>query len=385
MTDRYHTVAYLRFLPNINSLAIPLFTTLKSNRLFIPETDDLLVIKHFHEFTNEDFTVESNVPSDWSLTEYSVGECTPIVFVLDEKVIILNGSLSVQAFNTFYSDRSSDVVLGIVRSILRKAQANRELSASGLNEFAAKLQQSVDAAQSGDFSEINFSTFGAELGSITEEARDTLLDRINPSLNKALGRAFRAIDTDQMLSLLCQIKSLNIWDIEELRQLLYQFMLELISKEKFLDWSTYRLTNFKMFKEFIPEGLLAYHEQQPNAGQNALRRGIDALHHLLDGNISVGKAQCYFYLTGIIFGTRSLPPQLDAYIGSVSTSLVRQLEDAVVREISSGGRSHQTFFTRISDEFIALRLLREAATRPTFVDDNLGLSTSTFRFLSSLK
>ena len=315
-------VAYIRFLPKLNSLAIPLFTTSSSNKLFIPETDNLLVIKHFHEFTNEDFTVESNIPSDWSTTRYSVGECTPIVFVLDEKVTILSGSLSVQAFNIFYSDRSSDVVLSTVRSILRRAQANRELSASGLSEFAAKLQGSVDAAQSGEFGEINFSKIGTELASVTEEARDTLLAKIIPLLNRAIGQIFQAINTDQMLSLLSGIKSLHIWDLEELRQLLYQFMLELIAKEKFLEWSTYRLTNFKLFKDFLPDGLLAYHEKQPHAGQNALSKGIDALHHLLDGNISVGKAQCYFYLSGIIFGTRYLPPQLNAYVGGVSASLV---------------------------------------------------------------
>ncbi len=120
----FHLVAWMRFAAG-DGLGIPVFAD-DTNKLFLPETDNLLRIEVFHEFYNEEgFRLEYAIPSGAALEGYRLGDHVPIPFAQAGNTVVVDVGRGLEAFKQDFAEISDQAIYGLVAGVLLQAETRR--------------------------------------------------------------------------------------------------------------------------------------------------------------------------------------------------------------------------------------------------------------------
>ena len=122
--DTFRLVTWMRFATG-DGLGIPVFAD-NTNKLFLPETDNLLRMQVFHEFYNEEgFRLEYALPLGAAPEIYQVGDHVPIPFSQSGKTVIVDVARGLDAFKQDFAGISDQAIYGIVADVLQQAETRR--------------------------------------------------------------------------------------------------------------------------------------------------------------------------------------------------------------------------------------------------------------------
>lgn len=119
-TTLFELTSAIRFVPKYDCIGIPLFCLKPSNKMYIAETDDALVIEAFHPFTDDDVNIERVWEVEEGTRFFQIGDPVPIPVWSKGKQRIISASSSLQDLDEALG--SDEQVAVRLRSTLEKAR-----------------------------------------------------------------------------------------------------------------------------------------------------------------------------------------------------------------------------------------------------------------------
>lgn len=139
----YRLVGWVRFRRGEDDSGVPVFSV-GANSLFVPETDDDLVIIRFHKFYNEqNFDVDYRLPSSFDRRIYVEGDQAPIPFCVAGQPAVVQAGTSPSEFLVSFEGQTASRSVQHVAGILHRQAARKSVPVEIEQNVIAKNESLV--------------------------------------------------------------------------------------------------------------------------------------------------------------------------------------------------------------------------------------------------